>query len=61
LHQQLNRVFGEGFGRGGEVSNLTTWAPGAVGILENEHELVVKANVPDVDPKVLDIRVENNI
>jgi HSP20 family protein len=57
LHQQLNRLFGEGFGRGGEESNLTTWAP-AVDILENEHELVVKADVPDVDPKDLDIRVE---
>jgi HSP20 family protein len=59
LHEQLNRVFGEGFGRN-EESNLTTWAP-AVDILETVHELVVKADVPDVDPKDLDIRVENNI
>jgi HSP20 family protein len=60
LHEQLNRVFnGEGFGRN-EESNLTTWAP-AVDILETEHELVVKADVPDIDPKDLDIRVENNI
>jgi len=60
LHEHLNRVFGEGFGQSGEESNLTTWAP-AVDILENEHELVVKADVPDVDPKDLDIHVENNI
>jgi HSP20 family protein len=59
LHEQLNRVFGEGFHRQ-EDSNLTTWAP-AVDILETEHELVVKADLPDVDPKDLDIRVENNI
>jgi len=59
LHEHLNRVFGEGFGRA-EESNLTTWAP-AVDILETEHELVVKADLPDVDPKELDIRVENNI
>jgi HSP20 family protein len=59
LHEQLNRVFGEGFNRQ-EESNLTTWAP-AVDILETEHELVVKADLPDVDPKDLDIRVENNI
>ena len=59
LHEHLNRVFGEGFGRDGE-SNLTTWAP-AVDILETEHELVVKADLPDVDAKDLDIRVENNI
>src|ERR1700694_1527095 len=59
LHEQLNRVFGEGFNRQ-EESNLTTWAP-AVDILETEHELVVKADLPDVDPKDLDIRVENNV
>jgi HSP20 family protein len=58
-HEQLNRVFGEGFNRQ-EESNLTTWAP-AVDIMETEHELVVKADLPDIDPKDLDIRVENNI
>ncbi len=30
-------------------------------IFENEHELVVKADLPDVKPEELDIRVENNI
>ena len=59
LREQLNRMFGEGFNRQ-EESNLTTWAP-AVDILETEHELVVKADLPDIDPKDLDIRVENNI
>ena len=58
LHEQLNRVFGDAFNR--EESNLTTWAP-AVDILETGHELLVKADLPDVDPKDLDIRVENNI
>ncbi len=43
-----------------QESNLTTWAP-AVDIYENEHKLVVKADLPDVDSKDLDIRVENNI
>jgi HSP20 family protein len=59
LHDHLNRIFNEGLNRGDE-SNLTTWAP-AVDIMETEHELVVKADLPDVDPKDLDIRVENNI
>ena len=27
--------------------------------METEHELVVKADLPDIDPKDLDIRVEN--
>jgi HSP20 family protein len=56
LHEQLNRMFGEGFNRQ-EESNLTAWAS-AVDILETEQELVVKADLPDIDPKELDIRVE---
>jgi HSP20 family protein len=60
LQDQINRLFNDTFERAGQESNLTTWAP-AVDIYENEHELVVKADLPDVDPKDLDIRVENNI
>ncbi|HVS87746.1 MAG TPA: Hsp20/alpha crystallin family protein [Candidatus Acidoferrum sp.] len=60
LQEQFNRMFSDAFERTGEESNLTSWAP-AVDIFETEHELVVKADVPDVDPKDLDIRVENNI
>jgi HSP20 family protein len=60
LQDQINRVFNEVLERGGDESNLTSWAP-AVDIFETEHELVVKADLPDVDPKDLDIRVENNI
>jgi HSP20 family protein len=59
LHDHLNRIFNDSFGRS-EESSLTTWAP-AVDILETEHALVVKADLPDVDSKNLDIRVENNI
>ena len=60
LQEQINRVFGDVLQRTGEESNLTSWAP-AVDIFETEHELVVKADLPDVDTKDLDIRVENNI
>jgi HSP20 family protein len=56
----FGRVFNELFERAAQDSNLTTWAP-AVDIFENEQELVVKADLPDVDPKALDIRVENNL
>lgn len=34
------------------------WAP-AVDIYENENELVVKADLPDVDQKDIDVRIEN--
>src|SRR5271169_4723267 len=60
LQEQINRVFGDLVGRTGEESNLTPWAP-AVDIYETEHELVVKADLPDVNPQDLDINVENNI
>jgi HSP20 family protein len=60
LDSQFTRIFHEFFGRSGQESNLTTWAP-AVDIYENEHELTVKADLPDVKAEDLDIRVENNI
>src|SRR5215469_10426312 len=60
LHDQFNRLFNDVFERKGEETSLSAWAP-AVDIYETEHELVVKADLPDVDPKDLDIRVENNL
>jgi HSP20 family protein len=60
LQHQINRLFGEAFERSSEEGSLTTWAP-SVDIYETEHELVVKADLPDVKPEELDIRVENNI
>lgn len=59
LQDQINRLFGEAFDRS-EGSSLTPWAP-AVDIYETEHELVVKADLPEVKPEELDIRVEKNI
>src|ERR1700687_4651134 len=60
LQDQLSRVFGDMVERAGDESNLTPWAP-PVDIFETEHELVVKADLPEVNPQDLDIRVENNI
>lgn len=60
LQEQINRVFDDVVGRTTDESAMSTWVP-AVDIYETEHELVVKADLPDVDPKDLDIRVENNL
>jgi len=60
LQDQINRLFRDTVERSGEESSLSAWAP-AVDIYETEQELVVKADLPDVDPKDLDIRVENNL
>jgi HSP20 family protein len=60
LQDQVNRLFNQAFGNSSDEASITTWAP-AVDIYETEHELVVKADLPDVRPEDLDIRVENNI
>ena len=60
LQDQINGLFSDSFQRVDEQASLSAWAP-AVDIYETEHELVVKADLPEVDPKDLDIRVENNI
>lgn len=60
VDSQFSRMLNDFFGRPGSESNLTSWAP-AVDIFETEHELVVKADLPDVKPEDLDIRVENNL
>jgi HSP20 family protein len=60
LQDQVNRLF-EASNKGrNDNSALTAWAP-AVDIYENENELVIKADLPDVNEKDLDIRVENNM
>ena len=60
LQNQFNRLFNESFRNSGEESSLTTWAP-AVDIYETPNELVVKADLPDVNEKDIDVRVENNL
>lgn len=59
FHEQLNRALGSNFLSRTENSSLTAWAP-AVDIYETENEVVLKADVPDIDEKDLDVRVENN-
>ncbi len=60
LQDQVNRLFEDTFngGRSGQ-SDLATWAP-AVDVFETENDLVVKADLPDVQEKDIDIRIENN-
>jgi HSP20 family protein len=61
LQDQVNRLFDTSFtGRRADNSALTAWAP-AVDIYETENELVLKADLPDINEKELDVRVENNM
>ncbi len=60
LQGQVNRLFEDNFTRDRSGhADLATWAP-PVDIYETENELVVKADLPDLQEKDIDVRVENN-
>jgi HSP20 family protein len=59
LQEQFNRLFESTFPGRASESALTTWAP-AVDIQETENELVLKADLPGLEEKDIDLRVENN-
>ena len=59
LASRLLRLFEDAFTRMlSEPRTGRPWSP-AVDIYETEHELVLKADVPDVELKDIDVRVEN--
>jgi HSP20 family protein len=61
FQEQMNRLFEDAFGRSqSDESALTTWAP-AVDIYETENELVLRADLPGLTDKDIDVRVENNM
>jgi HSP20 family protein len=65
IQDRMNRLFDEAFRgvpRAGTEDDWAlggSWAP-AVDIFEQEGSIVLKAELPGVDPKDVDIRVENN-
>jgi HSP20 family protein len=61
LQDQVNRLFEDNFTRDRSGhADLATWAP-SVDIYETENELVIKADLPDVQDEDIDVRVENNM
>lgn len=67
LQERMNRMFDESFRgiatRPGAEEDWAlggSWAP-AVDIYEQDGNIVLKAEVPGVDPKDVDILVENNV
>jgi len=58
---RFNRLFNQTFSQvfGEEEARQGTWAP-AVDIYETDQNLVMKADLPGVDPKDVEVRVENN-
>ena len=60
MQDQMNRMLDMAWNREfGEELKDGVWQP-PVDIYEDEHSVVIKAEVPDVDQKDIDIRIENN-
>jgi HSP20 family protein len=60
LQDRLNRLFQQSFSDGREEAlNTSSFAP-AVDVYEDEHNVTLKIEVPGIEEKDLDIRVENN-
>lgn len=57
FNRLFNDTFSHVFGEGGEAG-IQTWSP-AVDILETGQNLVLKAELPGVDPKDIEVRVED--
>ncbi len=64
LQEDLNRLFRRGWLRSPEFGSLTgetaTWAP-AVDVYETSDSLVVEAELPGVDPKDVEVSVDEDV
>lgn len=61
LQDRMNRLFRDSYGPEGREEALTTstFAP-PVDVYEDEHSVVLKLEVPGIDEKDIDVRIENN-
>jgi HSP20 family protein len=60
LQDRMNRLFRDSFGPEGEQSLTTTTFAPAVDVYEDEHNITLKIEVPGIDEKDIDVRIENN-
>ena len=63
LQEKMNRMFDSSYRGGAQDEDWAlggSWAP-AVDIYEKDGNIVLKAELPGVDPKDVDVRVENNL
>jgi len=56
---RLNRLFG-GLLETEGVTTAGEWAP-VVDIIENEHAITIKAELPGIDPKDVAVTIDNNV
>jgi HSP20 family protein len=60
LQDRMNRLFRDSFGEGREEALTTTAFAPPVDVYEDEHNVTLKVEVPGIDEKDIDVRIENN-
>jgi HSP20 family protein len=60
LQDRMNRLFRDNYGEGQEALSTSTFAP-PVDVYEDEHNVILKIEVPGIDEKDIDVRIENNL
>jgi len=59
LQDRMNRLFRDSFGEREEALTTSTFAP-PVDVYEDEHNVTLKFEVPGIDEKDIDVKIENN-
>jgi HSP20 family protein len=60
LQDRMNRLVRDSFGDGREEALTTTSFAPAVDVYEDEHNVTLKIEVPGVEEKDIDVRIENS-
>ena len=60
LQDRMNRLFNASFNEGRDESLTTSSFAPAVDVYEDEHSVTLKIEVPGIDEKDIDVRIENN-
>src|ERR1700756_235728 len=61
LQDRMNRLFHDSFGDGREEALTTTAFAPPVDVYEDEHNVTLKIEVPGIEEKNIDVRVENSV
>src|SRR5579864_4280271 len=60
LQDRMNRLFRDSFGPEADQSLATSSFAPPVDVYEDEHNITLKIEVPGIDEKDIDVRIENN-
>ena len=60
LQDRMNRLFHDSSAEGQDESLATSSFAPAVDVYEDEHNITLKIEVPGIDEKDIDVRIENN-